>query len=126
MKVTLASLLCLVALTLGASVPSSGQKVRGAAVMENQPTDVMAIESGEYAQQPFEQNDERWKLRPHTINVITTPVLTTTLVTTLIIIPNITTPDITHTTTRRIWTIPADEYWDSRTTSISTPSSTEY
>ena len=58
MKVTLASLLCLVALTMGGAVPSSGQKVRGAAVMENQPTDVMAIESGEYAQQPFQQNDE--------------------------------------------------------------------
>ena len=57
MKVTLASLLCLAALTMGAAVPSVDQ-VRGAAVMENQSTDVMAIESGEYAQQPFQQNDE--------------------------------------------------------------------
>ena len=62
-----------------------------------------------------------WKLRPHTINVITTPVLTTTLITILIIILNITTPDTIHTITRGLWTIPADEYCDSKTTSISTP-----
>ena len=56
MKVTFASLLCLVALTMGAAVQSVDQG--GAALMENQPSDVMAIESGEYAQQPFEQNDD--------------------------------------------------------------------
>jgi hypothetical protein len=50
MKVTFASLLCLVALTMGAAVPSVDQEVRGGAVMENQPTDVMAIEPSEYAQ----------------------------------------------------------------------------
>jgi len=59
MKVTFASLLCLVALTMGAAVPSVGvDQVHGAALMENQPSNVMAIESGEYAQQPFEQNDD--------------------------------------------------------------------
>jgi hypothetical protein len=58
MKVTLVSLLCLVALTMGAAVPSVDQEVRGAAVMENQPSDVMAIEPSEYAQQPFEQIDD--------------------------------------------------------------------
>ena len=58
MKVTLVSLLCLVALTMGAAVPSVDQEVSGAAVMENQPSNVMEIESGEYAQQPFEHNDD--------------------------------------------------------------------
>ena len=57
MKVALVSLLCLVALTLGAAVPSVDQ-VRGAAVIENQSTDVMAIEPSENAQQPFEQIDD--------------------------------------------------------------------
>ena len=58
MKVTLASLLCLVALTMGAAVPSIDQEVSVAAVMENQPSNVMEIEPSEYAQQPFEQNDD--------------------------------------------------------------------
>ena len=100
MKVTLASLLCLVALTMGAAVPSVNQEVRGAAVMENQPSNVMAIEPSEYVQQPFEQNDDALETSathhkryyypgayyyPHYY---------------LTIILNITTPDTTHTTTR--------------------------
>lgn len=55
MKVTLAFLLCLVTLAMGA--PSSAdQQVRGLAMMENRPDDVTAIESAEYAQ-PSEEND---------------------------------------------------------------------
>ena len=58
MKVTLAFLLCLVGLTMGAAVPSTDENVRRASVMENQPTDVMPIESGESVQQqPFEENE---------------------------------------------------------------------
>jgi hypothetical protein len=56
MKVTLAFLLSLVTLTIGA--PSSAvQQVNGAAIIENQPVDVAAIESADFAQQPFEAND---------------------------------------------------------------------
>ncbi len=55
MKVTLAFLLCLVTLTIGAPSPAVEQ-VHGAAVIENQPVDVAAIESAEYAQ-PVEAND---------------------------------------------------------------------
>jgi hypothetical protein len=59
MKVTLAFLLCLVTLTIVKGAPSpTVPQVNGAAnaaVIENQP--VVAIESADFAQQPFEAND---------------------------------------------------------------------
>lgn len=56
----LASLLCLVALTMGAAVPSVADQIGNSAAMMpvNQPTaEVSAIEDGEYAQQPYEESD---------------------------------------------------------------------